>query len=402
MESADGCLWPCATVLLPRLRRNPIAVIASRSPGVEKLAPLLELELGKKQGIVLLEREHIKEVVREQELQALAAAEGTSKRIGLEKPLKADLLILLREQEDEQPPPGASDASLPQSDPPRPHARLVVCETRAGSAAVQPAGRADARRGSRRPRRRPPGRGRDREAAGAKRGHRGRAAACNNTLAYDADYLRSACAKSIELLLTDLPGVVVVELDEANAIARELAVAGGEIERRLPLYLLGEYRLDGTGRLAKPRSSLRCVAARRRSRCDRAKTIPRRTCRGSYGRRPPRCSPRRWASRATTRREGRSRAIGRAGTAPCAIGRLAGGTGVTEAALVLDPGRFDLHRDAVNLLNWIYFQKLRDQPQRRTNNPADRPEERLAREMLPTGLIPRGSLPAEHLRERLR
>ena len=155
-----------------------VAVIASRSPGVEKLAPLLELELGKKQGIVLLEREHIKEVVREQELQALAAAEGTSKRIGLGKLLKADLLILLREQEDEQPPPGASDASLPQSDPPRPHARLVVCETRAGSAAVQPAGRADARRGSRRPRRRPPGRGRDREAAGAKRGHRGRAAAC--------------------------------------------------------------------------------------------------------------------------------------------------------------------------------------------------------------------------------
>ena len=59
---------------------------------------------------------------------------------------------------------------------------------------------------------------------------------------------------------------------------------------------------------------------------------------------------------------------------------------MTEAALVLDPGRFDLHRDAVNLLNWIYFQKLRDQPQRRTDNPADWPEERLAREMLPTGL----------------
>ncbi len=59
---------------------------------------------------------------------------------------------------------------------------------------------------------------------------------------------------------------------------------------------------------------------------------------------------------------------------------------LTEAALVLDPGRFDLHRDAVNLLNRVYFQKLRDQPQRRTNNPADWLEERLAREMLPTGL----------------
>ncbi len=124
-----------AAALLPCCQgyaETRVAVIASQAAGVEKLVPLVELRLTQNKGIVLLEREKIKEIVREQELQSLTAAEGTSKRIGLGKLLKADLLILLREQEDEQPPPGAPDASLPQSDRPRPHASLVVCETAQG------------------------------------------------------------------------------------------------------------------------------------------------------------------------------------------------------------------------------------------------------------------------------
>ena len=63
-------LLPCSTVAA----QTRVAVIASQAGGVEKLAPLLELELGKKQGIVLLEREKVQEVFREQELSTLLAA----------------------------------------------------------------------------------------------------------------------------------------------------------------------------------------------------------------------------------------------------------------------------------------------------------------------------------------
>jgi hypothetical protein len=44
------------------------------------------------------------------------------------------------------------------------------------------------------------------------------------------------------------PGLVVVELAEAKALAQEMVVSGSVgIERRLPLYLLGEYRVEAVG-----------------------------------------------------------------------------------------------------------------------------------------------------------
>ncbi|MCX6600181.1 MAG: hypothetical protein NT025_01290, partial [bacterium] len=51
-----------------------MAVIGSQAAGVDKLAPLVELRLGTEKEIRLLERETIREIFREQELQALKVA----------------------------------------------------------------------------------------------------------------------------------------------------------------------------------------------------------------------------------------------------------------------------------------------------------------------------------------
>jgi hypothetical protein len=208
-----------------------VAVVASRGTDVGRVAPLVEFRLGQNKEVVLLEREKIAEIFREQELGALLTAEGTAKRIALGKLLKADLLVLVQGQEK-----------------PQPYARVTICETKQGlrlcnqpvefSKSIEADADAVLRvveKAIEKQRRPiddivavPP--------------------FVNNTLAYEGDHLKGACARLIEELLMDRPGVLVVELAEAKAIAQELTVGGGgTVQRRLPLYLMGEYRLEGAG-----------------------------------------------------------------------------------------------------------------------------------------------------------
>ncbi len=66
-------------------------------------------------------------------------------------------------------------------------------------------------------------------------------------LGYEHDHLRSAYARLLEQLLLAQSGVLVVELKEAEAIAREYALSDpeGRPARRLPIYVLGEFRHEG-------------------------------------------------------------------------------------------------------------------------------------------------------------
>jgi hypothetical protein len=68
-------------------------------------------------------------------------------------------------------------------------------------------------------------------------------------LAFEYEHLKKTYATLMEQRLLAAPGVIVVELAEAEAIAREyqLADPGERPRRRLPLYLLGEYRNEGLG-----------------------------------------------------------------------------------------------------------------------------------------------------------
>ena len=70
----------------------------------------------------------------------------------------------------------------------------------------------------------------------------------NNSLTQEADNLQGGLACFVEQTLLRRPGLLVVELAEAKALAREMVLSGEPgVERQLPLYLMGEYRVDGSG-----------------------------------------------------------------------------------------------------------------------------------------------------------
>jgi hypothetical protein len=68
-------------------------------------------------------------------------------------------------------------------------------------------------------------------------------------LGFEYEHLRSAYARLLQEMLLAQRGVLVVELEEAEALAREyeLAAPGSGPTRRLPTYVLGEYRHEGRG-----------------------------------------------------------------------------------------------------------------------------------------------------------
>lgn len=226
-----------------------------RSP----LASVLEAKLLADVEATWLERNAIDEVVKEQELQALFSPEGGAQRAALGKLLKADLLILVRDAPT--PAPDKSANSPPKADKPVPAIELTVTETRRGlrlSARGVP-------------------RSADAEADADTLVQLVRQAIAkyaqkvtevyavppfvSRDLGYDYDYLRGAYASLLEQMLLERPGALVVELAEAQALAKEVALAdpGSQLKRDVPFYLLGEYRNDGAGDDRHVRLSLKLM-----------------------------------------------------------------------------------------------------------------------------------------------
>lgn len=207
------------------------------------LGALLEAELLGRDDSEWLERTEIAKILAERQLQSLLSANATGDRVSLGKTLKADLLIVLRT--------GSHEAQK--------YADLVVAETAGGLRLIT---------------QRVP-LGEDMEAdvgALAKLVDQGLAKSreelthvfavppfINQDLTYEYDYLKGTYARLLEQTLLEVPGVLVVELQEAEALAREfqLTEGGGSVHRRLPLYLLGEYRHEGRGEDRQVQLSLR-------------------------------------------------------------------------------------------------------------------------------------------------
>jgi len=202
-------------------------VIADTSP----VATLLEARLLGRRSESWLERSAIEQVLAEQQLQAAFGAGGGEDRMALGQLLKADVLVLLRTGTQNK----------------QPYAELVVAETQGGlrllarSAALTSDPEADAaslidllnaalakyRESIREVYAIPP--------------------FVSQDLSNEFDHLKAAFAKVLEQALAARPGILVVELAEADALAREykLTAQDERPRRRLPLYLLGEYRHEG-------------------------------------------------------------------------------------------------------------------------------------------------------------
>ncbi len=300
------------------------------------VTPLLEARLLASGGVTLLERDAVAAILREQKLQSLFGPEAGTGRVAAGRLLKADLLVLLRDRAGETP-----------------GIEVVISET----------GRGLRLRAEAVPRTEDPeadASAVERLVEGAITKHRERVTEIcavppflGQDLSYEFDHLKGAYAKLVEQTLLERKGVLLVELAEARAIADELALTapGARLERKLPLYFLGEYRHEGRGDrrtatidLKLMRGEAQLGAARKTGlRPDEAPGALRRAAADLLakvvaGGPPP--DPKAEARQLAERAHAHQR-LADWGEAHALI----------EASLMLDPGQQDLHRDAVVVLN---------------------------------------------------
>jgi hypothetical protein len=208
-------------------------VCALLDPDRAPRVALLEAKLLADPSATWVERSAIAKILKEQTLQAAFGPQGGADRVRLGKLLKADLLVLVRAVKDAKEPA----LEVVVSDTAR-GLRLAVralgitqsaeADVAELAAAVR-AGLKKFREDIREVVAVPP------------------FASTNLEFAYE--HLQGAYAKLVEQAALTQPGVVVVELAEAEAIAREIKLSdpGATVQRPLPLYLLGEFRHEGRG-----------------------------------------------------------------------------------------------------------------------------------------------------------
>ncbi|PHS11625.1 MAG: hypothetical protein COA78_09310 [Blastopirellula sp.] len=197
------------------------------------LGGLLEAELIVRDDTEWLERSEIDKILAEKKLQSLFAADAGEARMSLGQILKADILIILRSETKDR-------KSVSQ---------LVVSETKRGLRIVSEEFQAS----------------KDLEedvATLVKLFEQGLEKSrqpinhifaippfVSQDLTYEFDYLKSTYAQLIEQSLVSAPGVLVVEFEEARALANERRLVGDNeaLKRSLPIYVLGEYRHELQG-----------------------------------------------------------------------------------------------------------------------------------------------------------
>lgn len=207
-----------------------IAVIADRATQGTGVPDLLTVELGQVEGLQTVERAAIRSIVREQTLATALTAAGAAERLELGQLLKADLLVFLR----------VTRSGTEQ------YLHCSVSETSVGARLRQAIFTVDDREP-------------DRIAVDCRevvedtwRHFRAGITQLiavlpfvSQNLVHDYDSLQSAYPTLLRAALMRIPGVGVLEIEEARSIRRELELTGGELQgRRVPLLVDGTYRID--------------------------------------------------------------------------------------------------------------------------------------------------------------
>jgi hypothetical protein len=167
---------------------------------------------------------------------------------------------------------------------------------------------------------------------------------------------QTSYAKVIEATVSSCPGVIVVDLEHATEVAKELAVSAGDnrVTRSLPFYFQGKYRTSGpiTSRSVSLRLELRygpqVVASASKENLAVTDVGP--TLRalalkmvGDAGGTPP-------SNEDAQARELEAGLLEERARAYHAIGEFETSAAMAEACLLLDPGRAEVHRLARHCL----------------------------------------------------
>ena len=199
-------------------------------------ADLLQQKLVGDGVVKVVERAELEKVLKEQTLQAAFGSGAVSERIKLGGLLRADVLVFL-ERPDGGGRQARADGSLCRRDPDGPARR-----PRDHRLGTKKPGQGDPTSGIRSGEGcRPPASGLQHDCC--------RAAFECRDISVDYLYLRKPYARLAERFLLARPGVLVVDIEDADALAREsfLSSSPAQIERPRPYYLRGSYRNDGLG-----------------------------------------------------------------------------------------------------------------------------------------------------------
>ncbi len=243
------CIWPGVTRAaddeVSKPRCGVVIDPALQQSGATSLFEALMLQDEK---IVSVERTQIDKVLQEEQLQEMFSPDAIGKRSAFGQKMKADLLVMVREAT-----PTSSGSADRAADPIAPKAGqrgidLIVCETKHGlrlavsTIAVSNEPKADAAKL------------RSAFGEGLARYHQNIRQVvavppfASQDLAHDFDYLEDVYPRLIGQMLLQRPGVLVVEISEARALADELALThSADIRRQFPFYLNGEFRHEGVG-----------------------------------------------------------------------------------------------------------------------------------------------------------
>lgn len=231
---------------------QPVCAVIDRAK--QPLSELLEARLLANSAATWVERTEIDRILGEQELNAAFGAEGGQSRSSLGQLVKADVLVLLR------------TAKNPTPDAP-PLVECVVCETKRGlrlrTLTVTPSENLEELAVTLE----------EQVLQGLKKQKEEITTLVavppflSDDLGLEFNYLQTAYAKLVEETLLSQPGLLVLELGEAQAITKELTIAGtNEVDAlaKRPLYVIGRYRHDGGPKNRTLRMSLQLLEGDKR------------------------------------------------------------------------------------------------------------------------------------------
>lgn len=210
------------------------AVIPRKNyPILQNLADLLQIQMSSQHNLTVLERAEFENILSEQELNAAFAADGVASRVRLGQLFNADILVMLDLFENRNKQGKGKESVLCAS----------VVDTARGLRLVREYRSIDQEE---------PGRLCDSLIEPIIRANQRRMAKDMRIIAVSpfqsrdvsleySEY-RNAMAKLLEETLLELTETVVVEFDEAEALSREMSIAGQHIQREMPLYIYGSYK----------------------------------------------------------------------------------------------------------------------------------------------------------------
>jgi hypothetical protein len=199
-----------------------LALLQTDAQQTGTVVAAVEAELAAGTKVSLVERQQIEKILHEQRLQTVLGADAVAGRVALGKMLQAELLVFL--QYEQQPVP---------------HLNVVISETHQGLRIVRQSVSLQNQESA------VAALTRIIELAVDKQSQEISAIFAvppfvSDDLGFTFDHLKGAYATLIEDMLYQQKGALVVELAEARAIAKEIALTdGADIRRPLPLYVLG-------------------------------------------------------------------------------------------------------------------------------------------------------------------